>query len=121
MRNCIKSVFARFHSSGTSLVNLHFKSAAEIAKLIRERESAPSRRKLAVSFRHRDTIELSAPRIASEPASSLAGLDRLDPAITLMEAPPCHMIGVAGPSPAMTIQRMLRKQRGRPEAAPEVS
>jgi hypothetical protein len=26
----------------------------------------------------------------------------LDPAIPLMEAPPCHIIGIAGSSPAMT-------------------
>jgi hypothetical protein len=26
----------------------------------------------------------------------------LDPAIPLMDAPPCHMIGIAGSSPAMT-------------------
>jgi amidase len=38
MRNCLRSVLARFRSSGGSTVNLHFKSAAEIAKLIRERK-----------------------------------------------------------------------------------
>jgi hypothetical protein len=32
----------------------------------------------------------------------MAGLDRLDPAIPLGEARPCHMIGIAGSSPAMT-------------------
>jgi amidase len=38
LRNCFKSIAAWFHSSGESNVNLHFKSAAEIAKLIRERK-----------------------------------------------------------------------------------
>ena len=38
MRNCLKSIAAWFRSSGASNVNLHFKSAAEIAKLIRERK-----------------------------------------------------------------------------------
>ena len=38
MRNCLKSIAAWFRSSGASNVNLHFKSTAEIAKLIRERK-----------------------------------------------------------------------------------
>jgi amidase len=37
MRNCFKSILGWFRSPGASTVNLHFKSAAEIARLIRER------------------------------------------------------------------------------------
>jgi hypothetical protein len=32
----------------------------------------------------------------------------LDPAIPLMKAQPCHMIGIAGSSPAMTVREFLK-------------
>jgi hypothetical protein len=35
----------------------------------------------------------------------------LDPAIPLNEAQPCHMIGIAGSSPAMTVSEVRQERR----------